>query len=250
LGQRHAVLAAGALAVMVLGASLGLSKDLLDRTVGAAGHAVSWLHGPGDEPGDVNVATAPREAVPPVDGPRRAPAPAPPAAVVAPPAPHTSDVAQAPAPERSRPLASTTSVPETASPPREVFVPGPTASRATATREEAPSPPKPAVAAVAVQKAPEFRSIPRMELSRQRDSAGRTVAVTLRLTDAGGRPLSDADVRIRRRLGNGDVRETRLQAGGSEGSYRGPLPARVPNADGLIMRVTVGQRSHEVPLAE
>jgi hypothetical protein len=116
-------------------------------------------------------------------------------------------------------------------------------------REEPPSPPKAAVAAVAVQKAPEFRGMPRMELSRERDTAGRTVAVTVRLTDTSGRPLPAADVRILRQLGNGDVRETRLEAA-SEGSYRGPLPATVPNAKGLTMRVTVGASSHDVPLAE
>jgi hypothetical protein len=120
---------------------------------------------------------------------------------------------------------------------------------AKAAREDAPSPPKAAVATVAVQKAPEPRGIPRMELSRERDHSGRTVAVTVRLTDTSGRPLPAADVRIRRQLGNGDIRETRLEAA-SEGSYRGPLPATVPNANGLTMRVTVGDSSHDVPLAE
>jgi hypothetical protein len=271
--QRRALLAAAALAVVVLGASVGMPGDLLDRAFDAAGQTVSWLHGTSER--SSGPASPPREPVPPAgaQAPAAAPAPPPrvvtpppaaPAAVAAPPPTTTSPPAvaapPAPAPAPPSPKArETAAAPAPARPRGAAREPAP-ASRehassaeprraAKAPREDAPAP-KAAVAAVSVQKTPEFRGMPRMELSRERDGAGHTVAVTVRLTDTGGRPLPAADVRVRRRLASGDVRETRLAEGATEGSYRGPLPAPVPEAEGLTMRVTLGDESHEVPLAE
>ena len=228
---RRALLAAAALAVVVLGASVGMPGDLLDRAFDTAGQAVSWLHGTSER--STGPASPPREPEPPAvaQAPSAAPAPSPP--VVTPPLAAPSAPTPAPPSPKVREHASS------AEPHR----------AAKAPREDPPAP-KAAVAAVSVQKAPEFRGMPRMELSRERDGAGRTVAVTVRLTDTGGRPLPTADVRVRRRLASGDVRETRLAEGATEGSYRGPLPAPVPDAEGLTMRVTLGDESHEVPLAE
>jgi hypothetical protein len=96
----------------------------------------------------------------------------------------------------------------------------------------------------------EFQGIPRVEMSRERDADGRTAAILVRLTDQGGRPLTAAGVRVRRHLADGAVNETRLQAIGTEGSYRGRLPAAAANSNGLTMRIDIGTSHHEVPLAE
>jgi hypothetical protein len=87
-------------------------------------------------------------------------------------------------------------------------------------------------------------------MTRERDAAGRTAAITVRVTDSAGRPLPTADVRIRRQFVDGAVRETQLQATAPEGSYRGPLPNTGPNTNGLVMRILLGSLRYEVPLAE
>lgn len=267
---RRTLVAVGAFALIVGSTAVGVPGYLLDHAVGAADHAVGWLRSSSDE----RPAAAP---TPPPD--TRSPAArgvavAPPGATPVPPtAPRASEVTPAATPaERPTPSAPETIAPARPavappSPPRTATrepapreraarveahrVAAPPTPRPKAVREEAPAPPKAAVAAVSVQKAPtpEFQGAPRMELSRERDGNGRTLAVTVRLTDSGGRPLSAADVRIRRHLGNGGMRESRLEEGASEGSYRGTLPAGMPDAE-LTMRVTVGRKSLEVPLAE
>jgi hypothetical protein len=141
-----------------------------------------------------------------------------------------------------------------------VATPGPTAETgaATATRAE-PSrrngarvesalPPK-VDPVTAPTSQPVASGVPRFEMSRERDAAGRTAAITVRVTDAVGRPLPSADVRILRQFSDGAVRETQLQAT-TVGSYRGALPNSGPNTDGLVMRVRLGDRRFEVPLAE
>jgi hypothetical protein len=99
-------------------------------------------------------------------------------------------------------------------------------------------------------RAAEFAGLPRFEMTRERDAAGRTAAITVRVTDSAGRPLPTADVRIRRQFVDGAVRETQLQATAPEGSYRGPLPNTGPNTNGLVMRILLGSLRYEVPLAE
>ncbi|HKZ05577.1 MAG TPA: hypothetical protein VJU81_08915, partial [Methylomirabilota bacterium] len=109
---RRGGLAAAGLAVIVAGVAVALPRDFFDRTVGAAGHAVAWLRGPGDTPGDTELATAPRETTAPREAPASAPAPREtlppaPAVAVAPPAEVPPPVTgQGSAAEGSRPLAS------------------------------------------------------------------------------------------------------------------------------------------------
>jgi hypothetical protein len=55
---------------------------------------------------------------------------------------------------------------------------------------------------------------------------------------------------VRRVLAGGTLAETRLEAAGPEGTYRGPLPAAAPDSNGLSMRISIGGTSHEVPLAD
>jgi hypothetical protein len=146
------------------------------------------------------------------------------------------------------PKASATSArveitPNASPPPARVEIaPKPTVAPARAEiTSKAPAPPAPPV---------EFQGVPRVEMSRERDAEGRTAAILVRLTDQGGRPLSAAEVRVRRLLAGGAVNETRLEATTPEGSYRGRLPARAPNSDGLTMRISIGASRHEMSLAE
>jgi hypothetical protein len=104
--------------------------------------------------------------------------------------------------------------------------------------------------AAATAQTAEFTGVPRFEMSRERDASGRTAAITVRVTDTAGRPLPSADVRILRQLNDGAMREVRLEATSPTGSYRGAVPNGGPNANGLVMRVLVGEQRFEVPLAE
>ncbi len=122
--------------------------------------------------------------------------------------------------------------------------------RRNAARGESAMPSKDDAAAASAPKSVEFNGVPRFEMSRERDASGRTAVITVRVTDAGGRPLPSADVRILRQFTDGAVRETQLEATTPAGSYRGSLPNSGPNTDGLVMRILLGDRRFEVPLAE
>jgi hypothetical protein len=122
-------------------------------------------------------------------------------------------------------------------------------SRRNGARVESALPPKADPVTAPASPAVAYAGVPRFEMSRERDAAGRTAAITVRVTDAVGRPLPSADVRILRQFSDGAVRETQLQAT-TVGSYRGALPNGGPNTDGLVMRVMLGDRRFEVPLAE
>src|SRR4029453_11206639 len=117
--------------------------------------------------------------------------------------------------------------------------------------EPRPEPKREATTAATVTEAPaEFSGVPRLEMRRERDASGRTSTITVRVTDAGGRPLPSADVRILRRINGGGIQGGRLCSFGGGGTYRAAFPAPAANSDGLSRRVTVGRVSHEVPLAE
>ena len=103
--------------------------------------------------------------------------------------------------------------------------------------------------AIPAERPSEVAGLPRFEMTRERDAAGRTAAITVRVTDTAGRPLPTADVRIRRQLVDGGIRETQLVAT-TPGSYRGALPNAGPNTNGLTMRILLGDLRYEVPLAE
>ena len=147
----------------------------------------------------------------------------------------TAKVSVAPPKPESQPKASARTEPARTEPAR-------TEKARPPSQETVAPPPAPPVV--------EFQGIPRVEMSRERDADGRTAAILVRLTDQGGRPLTTAGVRVRRHLADGAVNETRLQAIGTEGSYRGRLPAAAANSNGLTMRIDIGTSYHEVPLAE
>jgi hypothetical protein len=284
--RRRLLVAGVAAAVVVVAASVAISSDALGRVAGA----VAWLRStPVPEiaareslapparpvpPPTLREPTRTAELTPPPvtsDAPARAaralevsPAPAP----ATPPAP-------APASESATRAAPTTIAkaappPAQAQAPRRAVEPVPSkpTSKAAAKAETKPEvkpearpetkpEPKPdpkvatAAAATTVSEAPpEFSGVPRLEMRRERDASGRTAAITVRVTDPGGRPLPAADVRILRRLAGGGVQETRLESVSGDGSYRGAFPAPSATSNGLSMRVTVGRVSHEVPLAE
>ncbi len=141
---------------------------------------------------------------------------------------------------------------ETAPTPKPTAAPATTeAPTKASTRTEKARPPSEETAVAAPPAPPvEFQGVPRVEMSRERDASGRTATILVRLTDQGGRPLSAAEVRVRRLLTGGAVNETRLEATAPEGSYRGRLPTAAQNSTGLTMRISIGGSRHEVPLAE
>jgi hypothetical protein len=236
---RRTLVAFVAVAAVVLAASVGIPGDGLNRFSGVAGHAASWLRSTPEVPGP-----APRPAPATTGEPIRT------AALVTPPVARPQPAVRAPVERVSAaaPLERT---------PVRVIAPPPTTAprvdltpRRPSARIESAAPAGDPGVAPAPEKPLELRGAPRVEMSRERDASGRTAAITVRVTDPGGRPLPAAEVRIRRHLTDGAVRETRLEATTPEGSYRGPLPAAAPNTDGLTMRITIGEVSHEVPLAE
>ena len=138
--------------------------------------------------------------------------------------------------------------------------PPPAVERAAAPAPRTELPPKQSAAravsaipareeAIPAERPSEVAGLPRFEMTRERDAAGRTAVITVRVTDTAGRPLPTADVRIRRQLGDGGIRETQLVAT-TPGSYRGALPNAGPNTNGLTMRILLGDLRYEVPLAE
>jgi hypothetical protein len=236
--RRRTLLAFVAVAAVMLGVSVGIPGDALNRFAGVAGHAGSWLRSTPETPGpEPRTAPATTDAAiqraalvtPPVAPPRAVRAPVERVSAAAP-------LERAPVRVVEPPL---TTAPRVDLPPRR-----------PPAHVESTAPSGDAGVAPAPEKPVELRGAPRVEMSRERDASGRTAAITVRVTDPGGRPLPAAEVRIRRHLTDGAVQETRLQATTPEGSYRGGLPAAAPNADGLTMRITIGDVSHEVPLAE
>jgi len=276
--RRRLLLAVGAACVVIVTASVAIQSDALGRMAGVAGGAVAWLRStPTSEvpdPAQPVASPAPPPAHPKVAPPetaRTAEVTPPPASVNAParaarvsepPAEKAPPATPLPAPTtgparltKLAPPAETQAVhPQPATqgvqPPPALSAPKPE-TKVDARVEHRPEPKREATTAATVTEAPaEFSGVPRLEMRRERDASGRTSTITVRVTDAGGRPLPSADVRILRRINGGGIQETRLRSFGGDGSYRAAFPAPATNSDGLSMRVTVGRVSHEVPLAE
>jgi hypothetical protein len=93
-----------------------------------------------------------------------------------------------------------------------------------------------------------FSGLPRVELSRQSSGSGRGIVYTVRLADPGGRPVPGAEVWMRGQSGDGQARETRLDAVDPPGTYRsGPLPpGTLPPP--LSVRVYFSNMRVEVPV--
>jgi hypothetical protein len=244
--RRRLALAAGLAFIVIGGASVVIKSDALARVAGVAGDAVAWLRStPAPEPPVAPVPPPPTVAAPA----RPAPAPATPSeltrsAKVAPPAaPTEGRVARAPEP----PAVGPARLAKLAAPPAHTDPAPPQAAVKADPRLE---PRREATAAVATEAPAEFSGVPRLEMRRVRDASGHTSAIAVRVTDAGGRPLPSADVRILRRINGGRIQETRLTPDARDGSFRGAFPPPTAESDGLSMRVTVGRVSHEVPIAE
>ena len=255
--RRLPIGSAGVVAAIALAAWVGIPGSTMDQHARAAStvlRASVVAHAPAPTTPAPAAATVPprvREVVAVAPAPtasERAPA-SPSAEPVAVSGPAATAARVVPPPEEIAPrapvaLARAEINPKAAATPARVEITpqAPTAPvRAEITSKAPAAPPAPPV---------EFQGVPRVEMSRQRDADGRTAAILVRLTDQGGRPLSAAEVRVRRLLPDGAVRETQLQATTPEGSYRGRLPAGAPNSDGLTMRISIGSSRHEVPLAE
>jgi hypothetical protein len=108
--------------------------------------------------------------------------------------------------------------------------------------------PDPAPPATRSQRLPEFPGLPRVEVSRAAGADSTTF--TVRLTDPRGRPLPDAQVWLRQKSTDGFVRETPLEPVSPAGSYRGAVPGAAKRADVLTVRVVLGDRRMEMPVAE
>ena len=91
-----------------------------------------------------------------------------------------------------------------------------------------------------------FSGLPRVELSRQPSGAG--TVYTVRLADRGGRPVPGAEVWMRGQTGDGEGRETRLDAVDPPGTYRSsPLPPGTLSPQ-LTVRVYFSNMRVEVPV--
>ena len=91
-----------------------------------------------------------------------------------------------------------------------------------------------------------FSGLPRVELSRQPSGAG--TVYTVRLADRGGRPVPGAEVWMRGQTGDGQGRETRLDAVDPPGTYRSsPLPPGTLSPQ-LTVRVYFSNMRVEVPV--
>ena len=93
-----------------------------------------------------------------------------------------------------------------------------------------------------------FSGLPRVEFSRQSSGSGRGIVYTVRLADPGGRPVPGAEVWMRGQSGDGQTRETRLDAVDPPGTYRsGPLPPGTLPPQ-LSVRVYFSNMRVEVPV--
>ena len=106
----------------------------------------------------------------------------------------------------------------------------------------------PAPQAARSQRLPEFPGLPRVEVSRAPGAEG--TIFTVRLTDPGGRPLSDAQVWLREKSGNGFVRETPLGPVSPAGSYRGAVAGGTRRSDEVTVRIELGDRRMEMPVTD
>ena len=110
-------------------------------------------------------------------------------------------------------------------------------------RSPAPAPPS-----VRSQRLPEFPGLPRVEVSRA--ASADITTFTVKLTDPRGRPLSAAQVWLRQKSTDGFVRETPLEPVSPAGSYRGAVAGGTRHADQLTVRVELGDRRMEMPVAD
>ena len=286
-GRRRTLVSALVFAAAVVSVAMVLPRDtihrLADGVAGVADRGTSWLRAsvdeprtaPGREPAAAGSAT---DESRPMPAPVETKVPTPPDAVTAlrsaPPAappemasprpvelpPRALEPAPAVEPP-SRAVASARTVdrPRSTKATRSA-TPPPAVERAAAPAPRTELPTKQSAARVAsaipareeaipAERPSELAGLPRFEMTRERDAEGRTAAITVRVTDTAGRPLPTADVRIRRQLGDGGIRETQLVAT-TPGSYRGALPNAGPNTNGLTMRILLGDLRYEVPLAE
>ena len=91
-----------------------------------------------------------------------------------------------------------------------------------------------------------FSGLPRVEMSRQPSGVG--TVYTVRLADRGGRPVPGAEVWMRGQTGDGQGRETRLDAVDPPGTYRSsPLPPGTLSPQ-LTVRVYFSNMRVEVPV--
>ena len=244
--RRRLALAAGVAFIVIGGASVVIKSDALARVAGVAGDAVAWLRS----------TPAPETPVAATSPPPTVTAPAPPAPTPVTPRDTARSAEVAPPPRASNGRAARAPEPPAVGPARLAKLAAPPAHtdpappQAAVKADPRPEPKREATAAAATEAPAEFSGVPRLEMRRVRDALGHTSAIAVRVTDAGGRPLPSADVRILRRINGGRIQETRLTPDARDGSFRGTFPPPTAESDGLSMRVTVGRVSHEVPIAE
>jgi hypothetical protein len=136
--------------------------------------------------------------------------------------------------------------------PAEPAAPAPSAALSLPPRrEEATAPERfqdSAPRVVRSQRLPEFPGLPRVEVSRAASPDATTF--TVRLTDPRGQPLPDAQVWLRQKSTDGFVRETPLEPVSPAGNYRGAVAGGPRREETLSVRVVLGDRRMEMPLAD
>jgi hypothetical protein len=163
------------------------------------------------------------------------------------PAPATPSPGATPSPDATR---QASAAPEKATPVESVAPDSPAPSLPPR-RAEAPAlepPQDPAPPSIRSQKLPDFPGLPRVEVSRASSADGTTF--TVRLTDPRGRPLPDAQVWLRQKSIDGFIRETRLDPVPPAGSYRAAVPVAAGRPEALAIRVILGDRRVEMPVAD
>ena len=153
-----------------------------------------------------------------------------------------------PAPEAPRPVAAPTAkAAPVATAPRDL----PASPSLPPRRAEAPAPersPDAAPQPVRSQTLPVFPGLPRVEVMRAASPEGTTFTVWL--ADPRGRPLPDAEVWLRQTTSDGFSRETKLEPVSPAGSYRAAVPADGRRPGPLTLRVLLGDRRIEMPVAD
>jgi hypothetical protein len=155
-----------------------------------------------------------------------------------------------PAPEAPRPVAAPTAK---AAPAATASRDLPASPSLPPRRAEAPAPerspdPAPQPVRSQTQTLPVFPGLPRVEIMRAASPEGTTFTVWL--ADPRGRPLPDAEVWLRQQSTDGFVRETKLEPVSPAGSYRAAVPTDGRRPGPLTLRVLLGDRRVEMPVAD
>ena len=186
--------------------------------------------------------------------------PQPPAPVDGPSAAVATATSAAPSPEPARPASEPSPPPAEPRPPSEssVELPERTPRSDRGSAGTAPPAPRPAPSR---EPRPELPALPgvvarqatldvRAEVIRTPDPQLGAIDYRVRLWQASGEPLSDADVRVRGLMTDGVLVEARLDRAEAPGTYHGLIASSPRGPRHLTIRVSRGDGILEIPVAD